>query len=124
MVAYNFQSRFADRVKWGTKRQTVRKPRKNGHAKIGDDLQLYMGLRQPKPLLLREAVCTNVREIVIDLKNETVTIGGGLPLETERELTRFARRDGFKSWQEMRAWFVETHGMETPFRGFLIEWKV
>ena len=32
-----------------------------------------------------------------------------------------ARRDGFASWAEMRAWFQKTH--KFPFIGLLIEWE-
>ena len=46
MVAYNFQKQFADAVERGEKRQTIRAPRRDGrHAKVGDKLQLYTGMR-------------------------------------------------------------------------------
>lgn len=35
-------------------------------------------------------------------------------------IERFAKADGFASWDEMREWFDKTHGL--PFRGILIKW--
>lgn len=38
-------------------------------------------------------------------------------------LEAFARTDGFASWNEMRDWFEETHGLHQPFEGQLIHWN-
>lgn len=36
-------------------------------------------------------------------------------------LDKFAQADGFKSWAEMRDWFLDTHEADV-FVGFLIKW--
>lgn len=38
-------------------------------------------------------------------------------------LEQLARNDGFQSWEEMRAWFENEHGLAEPFEGSLISWK-
>ncbi|WLT07808.1 hypothetical protein RAM19_06645 [Bartonella apihabitans] len=69
MVAYSFQNQFASFVANGLKRQTTRPMRKNRHAKIGDKLQLFTGLRtkECRKLLTKEPICTAVDAIEIHL---------------------------------------------------------
>ena len=58
MVAFNFQSRFADAVESGEKRQTIRAARKDGRvqARWRHALQLYVGHASPSVAgLLRDA---------------------------------------------------------------------
>lgn len=69
MVAYNFSERFAGPVERGEKRQTIRKPRVNGHAKVGDSLQLYTGMRTASCRKLRDAVCHDVCSVLIAARN-------------------------------------------------------
>lgn len=119
MVAYNFQARFADAVARGVKSQTIRAPRKDGrHAKPGDALQLYTGMRTRQCRKLRDAVCHNACPVLIEA-NRVLTFE---PQEIHEDLDRFARLDGFADWQEMRDWFTEAHGL--PFEGVLIRWLV
>lgn len=118
MVAYNFQARFADLVASGRKSQTVRAPRKDGrHAKVGDALQLYTGMRTRQCRKLRDAVCHDVCDIMLEA-NRILTFK---PQELH-DLDQFARYDGFADWREMREWFSSTHGL--PFQGVLIRWLV
>lgn len=119
MVAYNFQARFADAVERGTKRQTIRAPRKDGrHARPGDALQLYTGMRTKQCRKLRDAVCHDACSILI----EADKIWTFKPQELHLDLDKFARWDGFADWQEMREWFEAAHGL--PFRGVMIRWLV
>lgn len=119
MVAYNFQARFAEAVARGTKSQTIRAPRKDGrHAKQGDALQLYTGMRTRQCRKLRDAVCHDACPILIEA-HRVLTFE---PQEIHEDLDRFARYDGFVDWQEMREWFTDTHGL--PFQGVLIRWLV
>lgn len=120
MVAYNFQARFAPAIEAGTKRQTIRLPRKDTrHARLGEAVQLYTGMRTKACRLLREAVCCECRRVMIHHNNvwtyQPVTLIAGGDLEA------FARRDGFTSWPDMRDWFEAAHGL--PFDGFLIGWN-
>ncbi len=130
MVAYNFSARFADAVEAGTKRQTIRAPRKmigaaggvdawiGGHARVGDELQLYTGMRTKACRLLRRAVCHDVCEVLIDERFNFWTFR---PQELIDGAT-IAHDDGFASYGEMIDWFRETHGL--PFRGVMIRWLV
>ncbi len=112
MVAYNFQTRFADAVASGQKRQTIRAIRVNGHAMPGDTLQLYTGLRQgtARKLIDPDPIC--VKSVPIKITQNGVTVGG-LPHDPEA----FARADGFESFDDMKKFF------ELPFTGRLIVWE-
>src|SRR4051812_30290134 len=70
MPAYSFKERFIPMILDGTKRQTIRKRRLKGFAKIGDTLYLYFGLRTKFCRKLGEEICTDVRTIHISAKGE------------------------------------------------------
>ena len=119
MVAYNFQAKFADAVASGEKRQTIRAPRKdNRHAKAGDKLQLYTGMRTKSCRKLRDAVCHD--SCVIRLEHDKAWTFGPQELFMGDDLEHLARSDGFACWAEMRDWFDNTHGL--PFTGQMIRW--
>ncbi|UWR40222.1 hypothetical protein K4L04_01175 [Phaeobacter inhibens] len=119
MVAYNFQPQFAEAVENGSKRQTIRARRKDDrHAKRGDKLQLYTGMRTKACRKLRDAVCHDACPILI----EADKIWTFEPQELHTDLEAWAKRDGFATWPEMRAFFEQTHGL--PFTGVLISWLV
>jgi hypothetical protein len=120
VVAYNFQARFAPAVADGTKRQTIRARGKRRHARPGDQLQLYTGMRTKTCRKLRDAVCHDACSILIEADKvftfhpQEILLGAALE--------RLARYDGFQSWAEMRAWFDQVHGL--PFSGVMIRWMV
>ena len=114
MVAYNFQARFAEAVERGEKRQTIRKPRRSGHAKPGDAVQLYTLMRTRDCRKLGDAVCEVSTYCAI--RDDSITLGN----HPRVDLDDFARADGFASFEDMKAWFRETHGL--PFVGQLIRW--
>lgn len=120
MVAYNFKRQFADAVESGVKCQTIRPRRKDGgHAKPGQIVQLYTGMRTKSCRKLREAICHVSCEIIIDT-DKVITFG---PSEVflGDDLERFARMDGFSCWLEMRSWFETAYSL--PFKGHMIGWK-
>ena len=125
MVAYNFQSRFADQIRSGKKTHTVRRNSKRRHARKGERLQLYTGMRTKAcaKILDIDPVCIDALpiEIVIDADSKWITsiTIGGVPV---RSLNRFARADGFISLAEMSGFFLAMHGPGV-FRGTLIEWR-
>lgn len=45
MVAYNFQSQFVEAIRNGSKSHTIRRNGKRRHARPGESLQLYSGMR-------------------------------------------------------------------------------
>lgn len=121
MVAYNFQSRFAELVRTGQKTQTIRAPRKDGrHAKVGDRLQLYTGMRTRhcRKLVEPDPVCIAVRPIHIN--NGAIWLdGSAAPLRADAAM-EMAIADGFSCIADFLSFFVKTHGY--PFDGYLIQW--
>jgi hypothetical protein len=116
MVAYSFKARFADAVETRRKRQTIRAEWKSRHARPGEYLQLYTGMRTKhcRKLVDPDPVCLSVQPVVMN------TWGVRIDGEPVGELGGFAAADGFADWPEMRDWFAETHGF--PFTGWLISW--
>lgn len=103
-----FQDKFAELVRSGAKKQTIRR---KSRCKPGDELSLRKWSGKPyrsKQETICNSVCTRVQE---------VRIYEGPATETSEIL---ARADGFSSHAEMQAWFKNTHGL--PFEGQQIEW--
>lgn len=116
MVAFNFSPEFADAVVSGEKCQTVRKTKR---AKKGDMLQLYTGQRTKKCRKLREAECLYVDYVHI-------TPDGLIVGDTDKHAGNsdaFAKRDGFKDYADMVAWFTKKYG-DAHFVGYVHRWKV
>lgn len=131
MVAYSFQKRFAPPILAGTKRQTIRADRKR-HARPGEALQLYTGMRTKHCKLIGRAVCERVLPVRILFLNDTsgdldlsavlVREGEGFaPLRVAKDF--FARRDGFADWRDLRAFWSINHPGVDEFDGVLIEWR-
>lgn len=127
MPALNFKKEFAEAVELGEKRQTVRAHRKDGraHAKVGDAIKLYTGMRTKGCRLLASAKVTRIDKIWMDatsmkLNDRPVysTISDRSDPPTDNE---FARADGFDGFTEMACWFEGVHGL--PFEGVVIYWN-
>lgn len=117
MVAYNFQARFADAVAGRLKRQTIRAVRKSRHASAGEPIQLFTGMRTRdcRKLIDPDPVC--IKSTYCHIYEGGITLGNHKPVDIDD----FARRDGFMDFDDMKAWFRETHGL--PFIGQLIVWE-
>lgn len=117
MVAYNFQKRFAPAVSAGLKTQTIRAQRKGRHARAGEPLQLYTGMRTKacRKLIDPDPVCTVSTYCAI--REDSITLGN----HPRVDIDDFARADGFSDFEDMKAWFRDTHGL--PFIGRLIKWE-
>lgn len=135
MVAYSFKKRFVTPIKVGLgqiehipgteyvpKRQTIRAIGKRRHARPGETLQLYSGMRTKQCFKIGEARCKAVRRIRIDVREHSMPtsiegqhIGGG-------RLRDFAQADGFAHAEDMLAFWKENHGLGV-FDGILIEWE-
>lgn len=120
-----FNHYFAARVADGTKRQTIRRPRKRP-IRVGQVLSLREWEGAPyrsKQVHLRYGVCTAVEPVLIDtfwhpawpLRIEV----GGVRL-APCGVRRFAEADGFDSPEDMEQWWFDVHGL--PFEGELIQW--
>ena len=121
MAVFMFQKRFAEKVRDGSKRQTIR-PKRKRIPKAGTALSLreWSGVAyRSSQSVLRESVLVRVRWVVIE-DSKCVLVGESFLTRSKRE--QLAIADGFESWSEMAAWFTENHGL--PFVGHLYEWEV
>ncbi len=127
MVAYNFQRQFVPAVEAGLKRQTIRAIGKRRHARPGDAIQLYTGMRTTAcRKIVPDRVCTRVAPISLSnsyLDGPGTWIVDGVDLDTSG-MHALAIADGFGDDDHpvfaMAAFFLEAHGAR--FDGVLIEW--
>jgi hypothetical protein len=130
MVAYSFKQRFVEPITlglepgpWlpGMKRQTIRvRGGARRHARPGQELQLYTGMRTKACKLIGKTVCTSVENIGLDFVRDHVTIDRK---PAWCELNVFARQDGFADWGEMKKFWELTHGCLFDFHGVIIYWE-
>ena len=120
MPSFNFQKQFADDVESGVKRQTIRGKRKNP-PRVGQTAHLFTGLRTKNCRKLGAHRINTVADVVIH--SDCVLIRQcwwQTVLVRKKKLNEFAVADGFKDWNQMRAWFQKTYSL--PFGGDLIKW--
>lgn len=123
MVAYSFKDRFELPIQQGWKTQTIRAMGRRRHARRGDLLQLYVGMRTAQcRLILPELRCTDVMKCVISFDGDgaierVVTDGVAV-----RDLDDFARRDGFEHIDDMSDFWRREHGPMGLWHGVVIEW--
>jgi hypothetical protein len=108
MVAHNFQRQFAAMIIAGTKRSTIRPNGKRRHAFIGEQLQLYTGMRTKSCTLLMRVPCAAAAPVEIHWDHVIVD---GARMEGSQNLMRLARIDGFADFGAMRAWFERQYGL-------------
>ncbi len=138
MVAYSFRDRFVGPILAGTKRQTIRSPRRGRarHAIVNGPVTLLNGPRF-SPRVLGRSVC-NVRTKVVlrfgilaesqirvslsDLSYVKSSDATEFFTVTYPDPDAFAVADGFESWDDLAAFWAETHGDEASFEGELIRW--
>jgi len=128
MPAYNFKSRFAKIVKNGRKTQTVRKTDKG--ATVGMMAHLFTAQRTKLCKKLGIGLINVVCQIEISrLTNGSMCIdfppSQDLPLSMRFvgiNAEFFAKKDGFKSSEEMAKFFEFHYGL--PFKGYLHRWKL
>lgn len=108
MVAYSFMKSFADKVESGVKPHTIRDDNHNDrHAKVGNDLQLYTGMRTKNCRKLRDAKCVGVYPIDIQYPNVRILIPVGWFKLSPSEINQLAIGDGFDSVDEFFDYFKE-----------------
>jgi uncharacterized protein YqfB (UPF0267 family) len=121
MVAYSFNKMFVPPILAGTKRQTIRAERKR-HARPGDRLQLYRGMRTKQCALIAVATCIDVQPIHLQIAYPPHAAFDGKQLKLLEGLDDFARADGFEDWQAMRQFWEVNHPGQAAFSGVLIRW--
>lgn len=117
MGLYNFKEQFVPFILDGRKTHTIRAERVHPD-KAGNAFHAYTGLRTKKARKLLTSTVVKVEEIVItDTQLKRIVIDGHL-LETDEE-EALARRDGFRDFAEMMAFWEG----RLPFRGHIIHWR-
>lgn len=129
MVAYSFKAQFVEPIRAGLglatydhirpKRQTVRADRKR-HARPGEELQLYRGMRTKQCFLIGRAECLTTLPIRLDFKGERIFVGPGRI--DGPKLDGFANADGFDDWAALRQFWRDNHDGVAIFDGVIIKW--
>lgn len=123
MVAYSFNPRFEMPIREGWKTQTIRAMGRRRHARPGEMLQLYVGMRTAQcRLILPEVRCTDVLKAVISFDGDGAierVITDNVPV---RDLDAFAVRDGFTDIDDMSEFWRREHGPVGLWHGLIIEW--
>ena len=108
-----FQDRFVPKILDGSKVHTIRK---TARCVPGDVLSLRRWTGRPRWSKQQEfARCECTRVLPLTIRSHSIHIG-----RRSVGCDRVARADGFVGFEEMRQWFLATHGL--PFAGWLIEW--
>lgn len=123
MVAYSFQKRFEAPIRWNAKRHTIRVERagRSRHARPGERVQLYVGMRTKHCRLIATPICDRVWPIRIDLTAEIVCANDGW-IRSAADLDAFAVSDGFADWSDMVAFWGHQHPGVLVFSGVMIGW--
>lgn len=130
MVAYSFCKRFVAPILRGLhpedgvadmKMQTIRTDRKR-HARPGEELQLYCGMRTKSCFLIGRATCTDIRKVTIDFPRDRINVDY-ISMTTTGQLNAFSQCDGFVNWDDMRKFWREEHPGVDQFAGVLIMWR-
>lgn len=134
MVAYSFKRQFVAPIQVGLgtieripgteyapKRQTIRAYRKR-HARPGEEIQLYCGMRTKHCFLIGRARCTSVDGILLRFGIGKISVDNYPAIREDDELDIFAQADGFKDFAEMAAFWHEEYGQD-HFEGIIIKWE-
>jgi hypothetical protein len=141
MVAYSFKVQFIGPIRAGLgvkhlnergkivipgpkpKRQTIRAIGKRRHARPGEILQLYYGMRTKQCMSIGVARCVSVHDVTLRMCEDAellVTLDG--KLLPDSEVDKFAQSDGFGSAEDMWLFWRREHPGEY-FNGKLIRWE-
>src|ERR1700721_960563 len=120
MVAYSFKPQFVAPILAGTKAQATRAPRRGAarHARPGDRLQLYRGMRTSSCELILRTTCIGHAEVTLRWRPIVEVILGDNKLSGP-ECEVLARNDGFDDFAAMERFWAEMHAVDV-FRGELI----
>jgi hypothetical protein len=125
MVAYSFQPRFVQAILSGRKCQTIRAVGRRRHARPGEALQLYTGMRTRQCRLIGTAVCLAAEAVELRLSTARGSVrtgnAGTCRIGDSQILDMFAEADGFSDWSALCDFWRATYGRRA-FRGVLIRW--
>ena len=121
MVAYSFKKQFAAPILDGTKIGTIRNDRKR-HARPGEELQLYTGMRTRQCRLVARKICKSVHRIRMGIDAFRILYiridDKDLP---DIQWDDFAVGDGFADISAMGVFWMKDHG-QGVFTGVWIRW--
>lgn len=122
MPLYNFKRQFAEAVRSGTKRQTIRARGKRPAPKPGQIAHCYTGLRTRDVSVLGHYPIERVTPISISVANRVVSVPAGNQWREmwDYEVDQLARADGFGSAAEFYEFFQSEYG--GTFSGYLVQW--
>lgn len=116
MPSFNFKPTFIEPICAGTKLQTIRKTRRCGPGAV---MHLYTGLRTKQCVKLAQHPC--IVSDYVHLAPDGLTVGN--IMKHPRDTDEFAQLDGFRTYDEMHAWFVQQYGSD-HFYGFVHRWEI
>ena len=106
----------------GDKRHTLRNDRKR-HARVGEDVQLYTGMRTRSCKKLGTGVCIAVLRVRLDFEHQRVEfLETGHAITTAEDTDAFAVHDGFEDWRDMAAFWAKEHPGLSAWEGVMIQW--
>ncbi|QXN68023.1 hypothetical protein [Microcystis phage Mwe-Yong1] len=126
MVAYNFKTAFVPDIQSFRKRQTVRRNGAKRHARPGERVQLYQGLRTRfAQKIIDDPVCVGVDDITIEVSTDVETRIGWIEINGQQldadAMQAFALADGFRGLPVFGRFWMLTHGAGLFF-GVVIRW--
>lgn len=108
------------------KRQTIRAHGKRRHAREGEALQHYTGMRTKQCRKIGDAKCTKVSPIELWIgaagTDELGIMVGDDYFCGSTAVREFAQADGFDTAADMVAFWRENHPGVDHFQGVLVEW--
>lgn len=138
MVAYSFKKQFIKPIQAGLgildpspenslitpKRQTIRAVGKRRHAREGENVQLYYGMRTKQCTSIGVARCSTVTPIRMRIPKDDAFVLVSLDGALEAEATDdFAKQDGFGCVEDMWLFWRREHANVAAFDGMLIQWE-
>lgn len=124
MPAYSFKKQFAEPILSNRKLQTIRAVGRRRHARAGERMQLYTGMRTKSCRLVATRICASVHEILLLIEPHFVITAriDGVLLD-EIATIKLAHADGFATMADMWAFWRENHKGIDRFDGLLIKWE-
>lgn len=125
MPAYSYKRRFVDPMLAGIKDGTIRAERRGRarHARAGDMIANYVGMRTKSCELILRSVCTASLAVTLVWRPRIEIIVESENWADPQLHDCFAHRDGFRDMDDMAGFWREVHAGIDRFEGRLIRWQ-
>jgi hypothetical protein len=125
MVAYSFQPQFVPKLQAGEKSQTIRAVGRKRHARPGEMVQIYTGMRTKHCQKLFQSECLSTSAVLI-FPDRTVQVDDRTL--DEQEKADLAVADGFTDFDQFMEFFGQNFSHRDkaeniPFDGILVKWQ-